>query len=100
LDFAAISKIKWNLSGNVWWFACDLHSVKLQADLGRTAKVRDAICKAQGHARTIGVDKEILAQIQKLNDIDPTDKAAIRDAVDCIIDRVGKIAAKSQPSFS
>jgi hypothetical protein len=27
--------INWTLSGDVWWFCGDLHSVKLQADLGR-----------------------------------------------------------------
>jgi len=24
-----LGKINWNLSGNVWWFCCDLHTVKL-----------------------------------------------------------------------
>src|SRR5438034_10299213 len=72
-----ISKIKWNLSGDVWWFACDLHSIKLQADLGRIAQVRDAICQALGHAHTIGVDDDVLLQIRKLNEIDPNDKVTI-----------------------
>jgi hypothetical protein len=95
-----ISKINWNLSGNVWWFACDLHSIKLQADLDRPARVSDAICKALGHATTIGVDNEIVTEIRKLNDIDPRNKTAITNAVDRIIGRVGEIAVKSQPNFS
>src|SRR3954466_654459 len=32
--------MKWTLSGDVWWFCCDLHSVKLQSNLGRYDKGR------------------------------------------------------------
>ena len=91
--------MKWTLSGDVWWFCCDLHSVKLQSNLGRYDKVGVAIDAALRHARTLGVDKDIVVEIQALKEIDPADHPSLRGRVDALIDRCGKLAILNQPGF-
>jgi hypothetical protein len=93
-----LSRLRWGLAADVWWLACDLHSIKLQADLERPLKVRDAICKASGHAQAIGM-KDVVLQIQALYEVNPARKALVRDKVDAIIDYCGKLAELSQPNF-
>jgi hypothetical protein len=91
--------INWKLSGDVWWFCCDLHSIKLQADLGRPGKVREAIDAALRHAKAIGADKDAMSQVAALRGINPADKKTIQERVDAIIDNFGKRAISSQPGF-
>jgi|SRR5882724_1861935 len=104
--FNALASINWKLSGDMWWLACDLHSIKLQAELGRVAKMKDAIDKAKGHAEQMHMNDQVLPGIIKLKDtyfakqtFTTDDKKQIQEQVDAIIDYCGKLAEGNQPGF-
>ncbi|SRR6266849_3390662 len=101
-----LSKIKWQQSGNVWWLACDLHSVKLLADMNRRPKMLHAIDQAIFHAGSIGIDDHVSAQLRKLKEgyaeereLTQQDKNDIRERIDALIDYCGKLAERDQPQF-
>ena len=101
-----LEKINWERSGNMWWLACDLHSIKLLADLESLEKMRVAMDNAFGHAKKLHMDGRVLSGIQKLKStyyskqpLTKIDKDDVREEVDAIIDYCGKLAIKNQPDF-
>jgi hypothetical protein len=101
-----LEKINWKRSGDMWWLACDLHSIKLLADMEHLEKMRVAMDKAYGHAQTLNMDDHVLSGIQKLKStyyskqpLTKLDKDDIRVQVDAIIDYCGKLASRHQPDF-
>ncbi len=101
-----LSKIKWQQSGNVWWLACDLHSVKLLADMDRRPKMLSAIDQAIHHAGSIGIDDHVSVQLRKLKEayaeerqLTQQDKKDIQERIDALIDYCGKLAERDQPHF-
>jgi len=102
----ALANINWKLSGDMWWLACDLHSIKLQAELDRVAKMKDAMDKAKGHAEQMRMNDQVLSRIVKMKDaysakqtLTKADKKQIQEQVDAIIDYCGKLAEGNQPGF-
>jgi len=49
--------------------------------------VGEAIDAALGHAKTIGMNEDVLLQIRALKDINLADRKTIQERVDAIIDR-------------
>jgi hypothetical protein len=108
-----LEKINWKRSGNMWWLACDLHSIKLLADLNYTTKEPDYLRKMRiamdnsfGHAQALHMDEQVLSGIRKLKStfyskepLTAGDKTEIREQVDAIIDYCGRLAIKNQPDF-
>jgi len=94
-----ISDLQWKLSGDVWWLACDLHTVKMQPMLNNPHKVPTAITQAEKHAQRIGANDGMLSRIEALRQINPTDATRLREAVDPIIHAFGKLAELNQPNF-
>jgi len=94
-----ISALQWKLSGDVWWLACDLHTVKMQPMLNNPQKVPTAITQAEKHAQRIGADDGMLSRIEALRTINPTDARKLQEAVDPIIASFGKLAELNQPDF-
>jgi hypothetical protein len=100
-----LSEVKWQQSGDAWWLACDLHSIKLLADMNNIPKMRTAIGKSLGHAKSMGMDDRVLSEVQELQttytaktELTDADKEQIRQQVDTVIDRCGKLAELNQPS--
>ena len=91
--------LQWKLSGDVWWLACDLHTVKMQPMLNNPQKVPVAISQAMSHAQAIGADQEELTWIETLSEINPADARKLQEAVDPIIAHFGKLAELNQPDF-
>jgi len=86
--------------------ACEIHSIKLLADLESLEKMRVAMDNAFGHAKALHMDDRVLSGIQKLKStyyskqpLARSDKDDIRGQVDTIIDYCGKLAIKNQPDF-
>jgi len=104
---ALAQRIDWKRSGDAWWLACDLHTIKLQAKDGRVAKMRDAMNKALGHAERMSMNDEVISQIRKLTathgakqELTDVDKEQIRERVDAILDECGKLAGVNQPGYA
>jgi hypothetical protein len=79
--------------------ACDLHSIKLLADLDHFAKMRVAMDNAFGHAQALHMDEQVLSGIRKLKStfyskepLTTGDKTEIREQVDAMIDYFGRLA--------
>jgi hypothetical protein len=103
---AILRKINWRLSGDLWWLACDLHSIKLQAALGRIPEMKSAIEHARGHAENLGMKGDVLSMIDKMRDkyrnaagLTQHELTKVREESDAIIDYVGKLAELGQPNY-
>ena len=97
-----LSKIKWQQSGNVWWLACDLHSIKAFANLSKPEKMLHAVDQAIHHARSIGMDDFLisrLANLRKTAESSPLKNDEIEKQIDEILDYCGKMAEKNQPDY-
>jgi hypothetical protein len=101
-----LEKINWKRSGNVWWLACDLHSIKLLASLNSLEKMRIAMDNVFGHAQALHMDEHVLSGIRKLKStfyskepLTDGDKTEICEQVDAIINYCGKLAITNQPDF-
>jgi hypothetical protein len=95
-----IAEIRWKLSADVWWLACDLHTIKLQPMLHHPDRVPDAISQALKHAQAIGADQDAISSIQTLSEINPTDATKLQQEVDPIINYFAKLAEVNQPDFN
>ena len=102
-----LEKINWKRSGNMWWLACDLHSIKLLADLDSLEKMRVAMDKSFDHAKALHMDKHALSEIRRLKStyyskqpLTKIDKDDIERHVDAILDYCGRLAIKNQPDFN
>jgi hypothetical protein len=102
-----LAKIKWQQSGNVWWLACDLHSIKGHADLdsGPQRMLKD-IDQALHHASSIAMDHFVISRLEKLRDsyvgkatFESGDKDQIHREVNALTDYCGNLAAKNQPDY-
>ena len=69
-------------------------------------KMRTAIDKSLDHAKSMGMDDHVLSEVQKLQttysaktELTNADKEQIRQQVDAIIDRCGKLADLNQPGY-
>jgi hypothetical protein len=94
------------LTGDAWWLACDLHSIKLQAQRDDLAKMREAIVKSQEHANKLGSDSYVLSRLRMLGKtyerktaITEADKKPIQEQVDAILDYCGKSAERNQRNY-
>jgi len=101
-----LETINWERSGNMWWLACDLHSIKELAELDSLEKMRAAMDNAFAHAKALHMDKHVLSGIQGLKSVyyskqplTTIDKKDITRQVDAIIDYCGKLAIKNQLDF-
>ena len=94
-----IAEIRWKLSGDVWWLACDLHTIKLQPMLHHPDRVQGAISQALKHAQAIGANQDSLSRINRLIEINPTDGTKMQQEVDPIIAHFGKLAELNQSHF-
>ena len=101
-----LRKINWRLSGDLYWLACDLHSIKLQAGLGRISEMRSAIEHALGHAKNLGMKRDVISKIEILRDkyrntvaLPQHEVSQVREESDAIIDYVGKLAELGQPDY-
>jgi hypothetical protein len=93
-------------SGNAWWLACDLHSIKLQADRYDLEKMRHAIKKSREHADKLRIDGYVLSQLRTLDQkylektaLTAGDKKPIQEQVDAILDYCGKLAERNQGDY-
>ena len=96
----------WKAPGDVWWLACDLHSIKLQTDLGRVAEMKAAMRKALEHAQKLRIKGNVRASLEALpvtyadvREFGSGDREKIRVEVDSIIDRCGRLAEFHQPGY-
>lgn len=104
---AVLRKVNWKLSGDLWWLACDLHSIKLQAGLGRIPEMQRAMKKALEHARKLGMKETVLTMLRTLlhdysdrSDLSEKERTfVIREKVDRIIDYIGNLAEIGQPDY-
>jgi hypothetical protein len=98
-----LQTINWKRSGDAWWLACDLHSIKLQANRYDLAKMRDAIEKSHGHANKLRIDGYVLSQLRTLDNtylgktaLTEDDKKPIQEQVDAILEYCTELAELNQ----
>ena len=101
-----IRRIQWQRSGTLYWLIHDLMWSRMQINRGNIKAVSPGINRAVGHATALGLDAAILVNLKavelatsgKQSLTDP-EKDAIRNSLDEIIDKVGKLAVSNQDDF-
>src|SRR5258708_15768037 len=58
----------WKRSGDAWWLACELHSIKLHAGADHISRISNDISQALRHAEAMGMNDEVLSTIRELRD--------------------------------